>query len=63
MYFWAYGIRKTLLDKCLKSPVSEDPSTSNIVKGRKHCLKLNHSAVTNFIEHCEGNSGWINISE
>ena len=24
---------KTWLDKCLKSPVSEDPSTSNMVNG------------------------------
>ena len=28
---------KTWLDKCLKSFVSEDPSTSNIVNGPKHC--------------------------
>ena len=26
---------KTWLDKCLKSPVSEDPSTSNMVNGTK----------------------------
>ena len=28
---------KTWLDKCLKSPVSEDLSTSNIVNASKHC--------------------------
>ena len=28
---------KTWLDKCLKSPVSEDPSTSNMGNGWKHC--------------------------
>ena len=30
MYFSTYGLRKTWLDKCLKSPVSEDPLTSNM---------------------------------
>ena len=28
---------KTWLDKFLKSPVSEDPSTSNMVNVPKHC--------------------------
>ena len=28
---------KTWLDKCPKSPVSEDPSKSNIVKWPQHC--------------------------
>ena len=28
---------KTRLDKCLKSPVSEDPSRSNMADVRKHC--------------------------
>ena len=28
---------KTWSDKCLKSPVSEDPSTSNMVNVPKHC--------------------------
>ena len=32
-----YGFRKALLDKCLKSRVSEDPSTSNIANGIKQC--------------------------
>ena len=27
------------LDKCLKSPVSEDPSKSNMVNGPKYCWK------------------------
>ena len=30
MYFWTYGIGKTWLDKCLKNPVSEDNSTTNM---------------------------------
>ena len=37
MYFRSNGIRKTWLDNCLKSPVLEDLSTSNIVKAPKHC--------------------------
>ena len=30
-------LRKTQLDKFLKFPVSEDPTTSNMVTGTKHC--------------------------
>ena len=33
MYFQNYGLQETCLDKCLKSPVSEDPSKSNVVYG------------------------------
>ena len=43
------------LDKCLKSPVSEDLSRGNIVNGRKHCLNLNDSTLTILIAHCEDN--------
>ena len=32
-----FGLRKTWSDKCRKSPVSEGPSTSNMVNGRKYC--------------------------
>ena len=34
IYFWTCGLRKTLLDKRLKSPVSEDSSTSNMINGQ-----------------------------
>ena len=34
------GLRKTWLDKCLKSDVSQRPSTINMLKGAKHCLNL-----------------------
>ena len=37
MYFGTEELRKTWLDKCLKSPVSEDPSTSNMVNRTKCC--------------------------
>ena len=33
MYFQNYRLRKTCLKKSLKSPLSEDPSTSNMLKG------------------------------
>ena len=36
MYFRNYGVPKARLNKCLKNFVSEDPSTSNIVRGTKH---------------------------
>ena len=35
MNFWTYGLQKTWLDKCLKSPVWEDPFTSNMVNSLK----------------------------
>ena len=61
MYLWTYGLRKTLLDKCLRSPVSEDPLTSNILNGPKHCSNLNQSTFTIFIDSCETNSGWESL--
>ena len=32
MYFRNYGLRKTWLNKSLKSPLSNDPSTNNRLK-------------------------------
>ena len=55
MYFRNYGFRKTLLNKCLKSHVSEDPSTVNMVNGIKQCLDLNDTPFTIFIDHFEVN--------
>ena len=57
MYFRTNGLRKTLLDNCLKSPVSEDPWKGNIVNGLKQCSKLNGSNFTIFIDPCGGYSG------
>ena len=51
-----YGLQKTLLDICLKSPVSEDPLTDNMVNGNKHCCNLNDRTVTIIIDHFEVNS-------
>ena len=46
---------KTWLDKRLESPVSEDPSTSNMVNVAKHSWKLHHRPLIRFIEHCQVN--------
>ena len=48
---------KMWLNKCLKCPVSEAPSTSNMVNGLKHCWNMHHSTFIIFIDHCQGN--WI----
>ena len=63
MYFWTYGLRKTWLDKCLNSNVSEDPATSSKVKPPIHCSKLQDSTFTIFIDPCERNSGWRSLSK
>ena len=36
MYFGNYGLTNRVLDKYLKSAVSQYPSTSNMVKAEKH---------------------------
>ena len=41
---------KTWLDKCLKSFVSEDISTSNMVNGPKNCSNLHDSTFIIFID-------------
>ena len=55
MYFRNYGLPKTWLDQCLKSPVSEDPSKSNMVNAPKHCSNLKDSPLILFIDQWEGN--------
>ena len=40
MYFGNYGLRKLWLDQCLKSPVSEYPSKSNMANGPKRFSNL-----------------------
>ena len=63
MHFRTYGLEKTGLDKCLKSPVSEDPLRSNVVNEQKHCWTLNESIFTIFIDPCENNSGRESLCE
>ena len=55
MYFQNYGLRKTWLDKYLKTAASQYPSTSNMVNGPKNCSNLNDSAFPIFFNHCERN--------
>ena len=49
MYFSIYGLQETGLDKCPKSPVSEDPLTSNVINRPKHCWNRNDSTFTYFL--------------
>ena len=61
MLFSNYRLQKTWLDKCLKSPVSEDPSTSDMVNGPKRCFSPRASTFTIFINHCYRNSVGKNL--
>ena len=45
MYFRNYGLPKTWLDQCLKSPVSEDSTKSNMVNANKHCTNLKDTSL------------------
>ena len=56
MYLRNYELRKTWLDKCLKSPVSEDSLTDNIRNGPKHWLNVTKSTFIILIYQCDGNS-------
>ena len=55
MHFRSYGLRKTWLYKCLRTPLSEVSSRSNMVSGTKHCWNLNETTFTIFLDQCEGN--------
>ena len=57
MHFRNYGLRKAWLVRYLKSPVSEDPLTSNIVNGPKGCWNLHDSTFIIFIIYSEEN--WV----
>ena len=37
MYFRYYKLQNKWLEKCLKSPISEDPLTGNMVNDPEHC--------------------------
>ena len=63
MYFCIYGLRKTWFDKYLKSLLSGNPSTSNMVNGPKHRWNLNGSTFTIFTDPCEEFWGWQSPSE
>ena len=55
MYFGNYGLPKTWLDQCLKSPISEYPWKSNMVNAPKLCSNLKDSPFTTFIYHRAAN--------
>ena len=55
MYFGNYGLPKTWLDQCLKSPVSKNLSKSKKVNSPKHCSNLKDSPLTIFFDHWEVN--------
>ena len=52
MYFRNYRLRKKWLGKCIKTPVSEGLSTSNMVNGPKHIGNMDARIFTIFIDHC-----------
>ena len=54
--FRKLGLWLTYLDKCLKSPVSEVLSKSNMANQPKHCWNLPDSTFIWFIDNFEGNS-------
>ena len=45
MCFQNYGLPKTWLDECLKSPFSDDPTKSNMVNAPKHCANLKETSL------------------
>ena len=51
MYFGYYGLPKTWLDQCLKTPVSEYPLKSNMANAPKSCSHLKDSPFTTFFNH------------
>ena len=53
--FQELWLLKTSLEKCLKSRLSDDPSTDNVTNDLKHCCNLNDSTFTTFTSHRKGN--------
>ena len=49
MYLRNYGLPKRWLDQCLKSPVSEDPTKSNMVNATKHCPNLKDTSLPDLL--------------
>ena len=45
MSFRNYGLPKTWLDQSLKSPLSGDPTKSNMVMAPKHCSNLKDTSL------------------
>ena len=61
--FRNYGVQKTRLNKYRKSSVSENPLIVNMLKGPKHCLKLQDSTFIIFFHHfCETELENVSVS-
>ena len=60
MHFQNYELRKTRLDKSLKSLVWEELSTCNMKNGQKHWFNINGRTFALFIDFSEGN--WVGKS-
>ena len=58
LYFQNYGVWKTCLYKCLKIPVSEHPSTVNMLKSLKNCLNLHDSFIYYIFSSFSGKLSW-----
>ena len=56
MYFRKYWLRKTCLDKYLKSRISKDSSTINLGNGSKQCCNMSGSTFTMLFNPFKGNS-------
>ena len=54
MYFRNYGLAKKGLDKYFKSPVSQCPSTSNMVTAKKHLPNYHCGFFITLIDHRSG---------
>ena len=54
--FWNFRLEKQGQLKCLKSCVSENLWTVNMLKGPQHCLNMRGSIFVNFFDHSEKKS-------
>ena len=55
MHFGDYRLPKICLDQCLKIPVLEYLSKSNMANAPKHCSHLKDSPFTTVIDHWKVN--------
>ena len=58
--FLKFWTPRTLLDKCVKSPLLENPSTSNTAERPENLWNLHQSTFFIFIDHCQFN--WVGKS-
>ena len=54
---------KDVARSCLKSHVSINPWTSNVLNGPKYCSKQNDRTFTIWIYSCDDNLGWKSLCE